>query len=88
MIMHRCWLKDPDDRPTFSDLESDLNNFLTSVAGYLDFNEFVLNVCPDPEPLPPHHEETNGSSVASDEKDCAELVGEQVKSAELNDTVL
>ena len=95
MIMLRCWWKDPSDRPTFSDLESDLNNFLTSVAGYLDFNEFALDVSSEPDPpvLSPSHEkqeEANGVPVGipGDERDCDELTGRQNTSKGVKDTNL
>ena len=67
--MLRCWWKDPDDRPTFSDLESDLNNFLTSVAGYLDFNEFTLDVCANSDPVPDPEGDTD-LPVVIDEEQC------------------
>ena len=86
MIMLRCWWTDPDERPTFSDLESDLNNFLTSVAGYLDFNEFALDVCPDPDPVPPSHQEANGLPVIGGGRDCAELAEQRVTSEEFLNT--
>ena len=86
MIMLRCWWKDPEDRPTFSDLESDLNNFLTSVAGYLDFNEFALDVSPDLDPVP-SHEEANGLSAVADNEQCIKEDGQEVTSAELEESL-
>ena len=81
MIMLCCWWKDPDDRPTFSDLESDLSNFLLLVAGYLDFNEFALDVPPD------SYKEANGLSVVAGERNCAELARQQVISVELEEAI-
>ena len=87
MIMLRCWWKDPDDRPTFSDLESDLNNFLTSVAGYLDFNEFALDVCADSDPVP-SHEDGHDLPVVTDEEQCDKQAEQEVMLAEFKDSFL
>ena len=38
--MLACWEKSPDKRPTFSDLVIQIDNSLTAMAGYLDFNQF------------------------------------------------
>ena len=41
MIMTQCWLADPDDRPTFSELQSQISSALTTMAGYMEFSEFA-----------------------------------------------
>ena len=38
--MLACWEKSPDKRPTFSDLVNQIDDRLTAMAGYLDFNHF------------------------------------------------
>ena len=38
--MLACWEKSPDKRPTFSDLVMQIDDSLTAMAGYLDFNQF------------------------------------------------
>lgn len=70
--MLRCWWKEPDDRPTFSELESDLNNFLTSVAGYLDFNDFSLAISSDPDPTPNHEGDDCQPMLAAEEQSAAQ----------------
>ena len=40
--MLQCWDADPDERPPFSKLATDIDEHLTSMAGYLDFNQFNL----------------------------------------------
>lgn len=37
--MLSCWLTDADERPTFSQLVTEINNYLSSVAGYLDLSQ-------------------------------------------------
>ena len=88
MIMLRCWWKDPDDRPLFSELESDLSNFLTSVAGYLDFNEFALDVSPDSDPVPNHENGNHLSVVTDEEKLHAKQVEHEVMSPNFTDSLL
>ena len=39
-----CWHSSPEDRPTFSQLVELIDKTLTSMAGYLDFNQFNLVV--------------------------------------------
>ena len=41
MIMKQCWHADPDDRPTFSELQSEISSALTTMAGYMEFSEFA-----------------------------------------------
>ena len=42
--MTHCWIESPDNRPQFTDLVQTIDEMLTSMAGYLDFNTFNLNV--------------------------------------------
>ena len=42
--MLQCWNSSPDERPTFSDLVVTIENMLTSMANYIDFNQFTLAV--------------------------------------------
>ena len=41
MTMKQCWLADPHDRPTFSELQSQISSALTTMAGYMEFSEFA-----------------------------------------------
>ena len=41
MTMKQCWLADPHDRPTFSELQSQISSALTTMAGYMEFTEFA-----------------------------------------------
>ncbi len=43
-IMTPCWIESPDDRPNFSSIVTTIDELLTSMAGYLDFNAFNLAV--------------------------------------------
>ena len=43
VILH-CWSSSPDERPTFSELVVIIENMLTSMANYIDFNQFTLAV--------------------------------------------
>ena len=38
LLMCECWSKDPDGRPTFSDLVSTISERLEGLAGYMDFS--------------------------------------------------
>ena len=38
MLMLDCWLGDSDKRPTFSELVLSIDNYLSSVAGYMDLS--------------------------------------------------
>ena len=40
--MLQCWDADPDERPPFSKLVTDIDKQLTSMAVYLDFNQSNL----------------------------------------------
>ena len=42
--MLQCWKESPDDRPSFSNLVGKIDETLTAMAGYMDFNTFNLNV--------------------------------------------
>ena len=41
-LMLQCWDVNPDERPPFSKLVTDIDEQLTSMAGYIDFNQFNL----------------------------------------------
>lgn len=41
MVMFQCWYADPDDRPTFSQLQTEISTALTTMAGYMEFSEFA-----------------------------------------------
>ena len=43
-VMLQCWNSSPDERPTFSELVVTIENMLTSMANYIDFNQFTLEV--------------------------------------------
>ncbi|XP_019858631.1 PREDICTED: deleted in malignant brain tumors 1 protein-like isoform X1 [Amphimedon queenslandica] len=38
-VLTRCWLTNPKDRPTFTDLVSTFDDLLTPLADYLDFSD-------------------------------------------------
>ena len=42
--MLQCWNSSSDERPTFSELVVTINNMLTSMGNYIDFNQFTLEV--------------------------------------------
>ena len=39
-LMTSCWLKNPDERPCFSEVVEVLNSILEPLADYIDFTEF------------------------------------------------
>jgi hypothetical protein len=41
-IMMKCWLKNPNQRPTFAKLTSMFDDLLTPLANYLDFNDINM----------------------------------------------
>ena len=43
-VMLQCWNSSSDERPTFSELVVTIENMLTSMANYIDFNQFKLEV--------------------------------------------
>ena len=43
-VMLQCWDSLSDERPTFSEMVVTLDNMLTSMASYIDFNQFTLKV--------------------------------------------
>ena len=43
-VMLQCWNSSSDERPTFSELVITIENMLTSMANYIDFNQFTLEV--------------------------------------------
>lgn len=42
--MQQCWHDNPDQRPTFSQLQTQIDATLTTVAGYVDFLEIAPGV--------------------------------------------
>ena len=44
--MQKCWLNNPDDRPTFSELALTMEDMLTEVSDYL---ELKMDLKEDPE---------------------------------------
>ena len=50
--MSKCWYRDPNERPTFSELVSMNSHNLASLAGYLDvctFTELETHAKEDPD---------------------------------------
>ena len=43
-VMLQCWNSSSDERPTFSELVVTIENMLTSMTNYIDFNQFTLEV--------------------------------------------
>ena len=43
-VMLQCWDSLSDERPTFSEMVVILDNILTPMASYIDFNQFTLEV--------------------------------------------
>ena len=43
-VMLQCWNSSPDERPAFPELVVTIENMLTSMANYIDFNQFTLEV--------------------------------------------
>ena len=43
-VILQCWNSSPEERPTFSELVVIIENMLTSMANYIDFNQFTLAV--------------------------------------------
>lgn len=37
-LMTSCWAKDPENRPSFSDIVTIISNYTEAIAGYLDIN--------------------------------------------------
>ena len=44
LVILQCWSSSPDERPSFSELVITIENMLTSMANYIDFNQFTLAV--------------------------------------------
>ena len=44
LVMLQCWSTSSDKRPTFSELAVTIESMLTSMANYVDFNQFKLEV--------------------------------------------
>ena len=42
--MLQCWNSSSDERLTYSELVVTIENMLTSMANYIDFNQFTLEV--------------------------------------------
>ena len=40
-VMYQCWHGNPDERPTFSQLQTKISAVLSSMADYLEFSEIV-----------------------------------------------
>ena len=43
-VILQCWDSSPDGRPTLLELVVTIENMLTSMANYIDFNQFTLEV--------------------------------------------
>ena len=41
--MRKCWLNNPDDRPTFSELVSIMGSMLTAVSDYTEVDMNLAN---------------------------------------------
>ena len=39
-MMYQCWHGNPDERPTFSQLQTKISAVLSSMVDYLEFSEF------------------------------------------------
>ena len=42
-MMKKCWVKNPEDRPTFKELYTDISIYIERIAGYLQlgYNPFT-----------------------------------------------
>ena len=40
-MMYQCWHGNPDERPTFSQLQTKISAVLSSMADYLEFSEIA-----------------------------------------------
>ena len=38
MMMRKCWVKEPNDRPTFNELYSNISKYMGGIANYLEMN--------------------------------------------------
>ena len=44
-LMARCWMDDPVDRPTFTEIVTNIEHMLEQISGYVQLSDFMAKAC-------------------------------------------